>query len=137
MTKEQLAEKLNGREYSCEITKEECAEAKAAGLVVIFGYSDDNVEFRGAVFDEVGIYGSGTLNVSRNGALPAHKDCDCEFCGYHEKAAKCATIEVEFDTADSAWEFTTSIPHAVFSIVEAGEPYSKGIVLSIEDLPAL
>ena len=41
MTKEELAATLNGREYNHEITKEEEAEARENGLVVIFGASDD------------------------------------------------------------------------------------------------
>lgn len=50
---------LNGREYGDEITREEEAMAKAHGLVVVFGYSDDNMEFCGAITDEVGCYDGG------------------------------------------------------------------------------
>ena len=49
-----FAEKLGTRQIGKEITKEEEAEAKAAGLVVVFGYSDDGTEFRGAIRDEAG-----------------------------------------------------------------------------------
>lgn len=49
MTKESLAAILNGRTYGDEITKEEEAQAKAAELVVIYGASDDLVEFGGAI----------------------------------------------------------------------------------------
>ncbi len=50
-TKEQLASRLTGREYGDEITEEEEAEAKASGLFVIFGASDDLCEIRLAVID--------------------------------------------------------------------------------------
>ena len=52
MTKEELAAKLNGREYLHEMTKEEEREARASGLVVIFGASYDIMELRGAVTDQ-------------------------------------------------------------------------------------
>lgn len=48
MTKEQMAALLNGREYGDEITRAEHQIARASGLVVVFGYSDDNMEVRGA-----------------------------------------------------------------------------------------
>ena len=49
MTKEQLAAKLNGREYGREITHEEADEARQSGLLVLFGASDDLVELRGKI----------------------------------------------------------------------------------------
>lgn len=47
MTAKELAEMLSGRKYGMEITSEEARAAKDAGLVVVYGYSDDNVEFAG------------------------------------------------------------------------------------------
>lgn len=60
MTKEELAARLDGREYGSEMTEDEEAEAKEAGLLVIFGYSDDSIEFRGAFHvdgGEIGCFG--------------------------------------------------------------------------------
>lgn len=54
MNAKEFAAMLNGREYRREITKAEEKEAKAAGLIVAFGASDDNLELRGAVDDEIG-----------------------------------------------------------------------------------
>ena len=56
MTMETLAAILDGREIGSEITKAEADQAKAAGLVVVFGASDDLMEFRGAIYDEIGCY---------------------------------------------------------------------------------
>ena len=140
MNKEQLAEKLNGREYSNEITKEECAEAKEAGLVVIYGYSDDNIELSGAIQDEIGMYGGGELKIHRGGVIGNHKHCECEHCGYQEKANKCAAIQAIWGDSDSspyAWRFETKIPHATFEIFEDGELWAQGIVISVDDLPKL
>lgn len=141
MTKEQLAEKLNGRHYACEITPNEAIEAKASGLVVIFGYSDDNIELEGAIRDEIGLYGGGELKIHSTGVLQGHqRHCECDFCGYQEKASKCATIKAIWgDSIDKqyAWRFETKIPHATFEIFEDGELWAQGIVISVDDLPKL
>jgi len=41
LTAKQWAERLNGREYRRELTKEEEAALAEAGIVVMFGRSDD------------------------------------------------------------------------------------------------
>ena len=54
MTAKELAEILSGREVGEEIIWGEERDIKDAGLVVVYGYSDDNVELCGAINDEVG-----------------------------------------------------------------------------------
>jgi len=49
----EFAEKLNGREYRKEITKDEEILAKENNLLVLFWYSDDNMEARGVINDEI------------------------------------------------------------------------------------
>ena len=49
MTKESLAALLNGREIGNEIEHGEAKAAKEHGLVVVYGYSDDGMEVRGAI----------------------------------------------------------------------------------------
>ena len=46
--------KLRICEYRYELTKEQEKEAKELGLVVVFGASDDLMEFRGALDEEFG-----------------------------------------------------------------------------------
>ena len=50
----EFANRLSGREYMSEISAEEEREAREKGLVIVFGYSDDCIEFRGAIDDELG-----------------------------------------------------------------------------------
>ena len=55
MTLYEFANGLNGRSYDSEImTTFEEKRAKELGFVVVFGYSDDNAEFRGAYEEEKG-----------------------------------------------------------------------------------
>lgn len=142
LTKEELAAKLNGREYMNEITKAEAAEAKAAGLIVIFGYSDDNVELRGAIHEEVGAYDGTTLHISHTGALQGdidslldERDKDGLESYFRAKAAGTHEVEALWSAdPDYSWTFKTGVPHATFEIVEGGEKFCRGIVIEVADL---
>ena len=138
MTKETLAATLNGRQMGDEITPEECAQAKAASLVVIYGASDDLVEFRGAIRDEAYPGENGIVIIHRGGILDTHEDCDCPHCNFAEKAAKCATIKALWcEEPDWPWTYQTNLPHASFEVLEEGDKYCRGIVIDIRDLPVL
>lgn len=137
MTRDELANLLNGREYAREIATEECATAKANGLVVAFGASDDLAEFRGAIDDEAGAGEGTTVLVHAKGILPSHEGrCECAFCGYESMAAKCAKIHFRWcKTEDRSWTIETDIPCSRFTIVKDSGPFSDGIVFNVSDLP--
>jgi len=133
MTKEELAAKLNGREYGSILSHQEGMDAERDGLVVVFGYSDDNVEFRGAIYDEVDAYDGTTVKINRRGVVQRHT-CDCKYCGYKGPGGekiKAQWCEVEW----YSWTFETEIPHATFDIMEDGETFCRGIVIDVRDLP--
>ena len=144
MDKEQLAVQLDGREYGSEITKDEEAQAKAAGLVVVFGYSDDNVELRGAIHDEIGAYDGTTLRICLAGLLPHWPDDGGDQWSEQEaeeyflkKHAGFQTIEAVWSPADmpsTSWRYNTAIPHATFNVMEDGEIYCRGIVFALADV---
>lgn len=136
MTKEKLAKELNGREYLDEISDLESKTAKDAGLIVIFGYFDDCIEIRGAISDELSAYGGKVFYMNREKAFPVEHRCECEFCGFEDAAAKSASVEALWAAENGySWTFKTAIPHATFEIVEDGNPFCRGIVFSVEDLP--
>lgn len=135
MNAKSLAALLDGREYRNEITKQEAAAAKAAGLVVVFGASDDLVELRGAVDDEIGAY-EGTMLYFNSAGLLANECHDG--CPYYEDIqGKAVTVDVLWQ-ADPFyyWTYKTEIPHETFKITEDGQPYCKGIVFALKDVPA-
>ena len=111
MTLKEFASLLDGREYGCEITPDEEALAKELGFVVVFGYSDDNAELRGAINDEIGCFDGGILE---------HDDLP-------------NTIYADWcpEDIDCAWAYGTSIPHEKFYIYDHGELYCVGIVCDI------
>jgi hypothetical protein len=135
MNAQELAAMLNGREYGEEITDAEEAAAKAHGLVVLFGYSDDNMEFRGAIDDEVGCCDGGEAFLTRDGLL--QNECPDVDCPYFAKLLKSAAkIEAVWDTDGYSWVYRTDIPHATFEVMEGAEKFCRGIVFALEDVKA-
>lgn len=138
---EAFAARLSGRQYREEITNAEAREAEAAGLVVVFGASDDLMEFRGAVYDEVDCYGGGLVRVDAKGIVRklAADDLDEEELDLDELSAhiaryKCArTIKALWCEGSTGWCYETDIPHATFRIVEGAEYYCDGIVFRLAD----
>lgn len=131
-----LAAKLDFREYTKEITQPEAESAKRDGLVVVFGASDDLMEFRGAIHDEISA-SDGTEACLTSAGL-VENDCDNDDCPHFKRAKKAATKirAVWHDDGGHSWTFETDIPHATFEIVEDGSPYCRGIVFALRDLPA-
>lgn len=105
MTIYEFASNLNGRESGNEIQRIEEEEAQALGFVIVFGYSDDNAEFRGVINDEVGCFDGGRIYENGDDYI------DAVWCD-----------------GDYSWTYNTNIAHATFDIYEHGEKYCKGIV---------
>ena len=138
MNTKQLAAQLNGREYTAEITSDEAKQAKAAGLVVVFGASDDLMELRGAIYDEADCYDGGSILIDTKGVTPSWEsasESEESAKDYFERKAKARTIEALWAKEGGySWTYKTDIPHETFEIVEDGEPYCRGIVFSLSDL---
>jgi len=136
MTKEEAAVALNGCEIGEEGSKELFAQMKADGLVAVFGASDDLMEFRGAVHDEVGCYGGGTAYMTERGLFTAI--CEDGSCPHEKQRREYATkIEANWDDGHGfAWTYNTDIPHAKFIVNEGDELYCEGIVFALSDVPA-
>jgi hypothetical protein len=140
MTPKELAEKLNGIEYRIQFDQALIDAAQANGIVIVYGQSDDLMEFRGAINDEIGAYEGTTAWVTREGlaisfeqALNDGKDALRE---YFKKEDCCTGIRALWAEEDGiSWTFKTEIPHETFMIVEDGEPYCRGIVFALKDVP--
>ena len=130
---------LDGVEYGQETARLKPAldEMKQDGIVVVYGESDDLVEFDGAICDEAGAWGGTTVYVNQIGLFP---DPPCEnaigFCAYFRNCIKgCKTIQALWCAEDGyAWTFKTDIPHATFDVLEDGKPYCRGIVFALSDV---
>lgn len=134
MTAKELAALLNGREMGQEITPDAVKQAKAHGLVVVFGASDDNMEFRGAIYDEISCFNGGTAYLTPAGLLK--NDCSDDECPHFVKLRdKAATIHAGWCEEEGySWTYSTEIPHETFEIMEDGEPFCRGIVFALADV---
>lgn len=137
LTATALAAMLDGRQYGDEITKDEEKLAAEAGLVVVFGYSDDNVELRGAIDAEVSAF-NGTI-VRLDGADVLENDCENEACPHFERAsARAPFFRALWDApgAGAAWTFDVRWPHATFRVMEDGDLFCVGVVFALADVAA-
>ena len=127
----EFAKMLDGREYGSEITKNEERQAKDLGFVVVYGCSDDIVEFVGTITDEAGCFDGGEIFLDKNGVF---EECE-EQCKYSQTAkSKCHVIEAIWVKDGYSWVYKTKIPHATFDILEDGEKYCRGIVFEFSSL---
>jgi hypothetical protein len=138
MNIESLATSFNGSEYPFDVLPSVAALAKEEGVVIVFGASDDLMEFRGAIYDELGAYNGTTALVDAKGLLSRDEDDeDEEIADYVSRKRSAKSIEALWrKEGDYSWTFATDIPHATFNIVEDGELYCRGIVFSLKELGA-
>ena len=150
MTKEELATKLNGHKYCEEITEDEVQLAEDNNLVVIFGQSDDLMEFRGAINEEIGAWRGTSVLISKNGLverpdIESYSDREEELDEVYEKylnnkktARKVEAIWCPKDENGKiyvSWIYKTEIPYTTFDIIEDdGGLYCRGIVIDLKNL---
>jgi len=139
MTTQELATKLDGSEYPLRITPHVRGIAVASGLLIVYGASDDLVEFDGAWSDEGGVYNGGTVSIDREGIVPdfgsvEHEVSEVEKWMRRNKAA--AKVEALWCEEEGfSWTYKTDLPHVDFLVMEDGEPYCRGMVIALADLP--
>ncbi len=132
----EAAAALNGNQYSHEGSPELFREMGNNRLVAVFGGSDDLVELRGAIYDEVSAYEGAKFYVTPAGLL--ENECGNDRCPHFAKLEE-AAFEVEAlwcEEDDISWTYRTSIPHETFMIKEDDETYCRGIVFSLDNLTA-
>lgn len=130
ITAKEAAAQLDGNQYRQEGSRELFKRMKAAGLVAIFGASDDLMEIHGAVNDETG----GEAWFTPEGML--ENDCDNDRCPHFLKLKKQAASVEALWCKEPPFSFTykTDIPHETFIIMEDDEPYCRGIVFALADV---
>ena len=140
LTIQEVAKRMDGRGYCNELLRGEPLEFREAGIVVVYGRSDDLCEFDGAVSDEAGCNNGATIYLSRAG-LPNQEEFTEEFGwnGWARFQDRAANIEAVWcETVDGpSWTYKTAIPHETFRIMEDGEVYCVGIVFLLSDLPVV
>lgn len=130
-----FADKLTGRQIGDEITPKEIAEAKEYGFVIVFGASDDLMEFRGAIEDEASCYNGGEVFLNEKGLI--NRECEDDQCPHEARRirqAKNAIIANWDDGSGFSWTYEASMPHQTFEIFDENEKYCRGFVFAMADL---
>ncbi|WP_353175738.1 hypothetical protein [Delftia acidovorans] len=135
---------LHGMEYPLRIPKAITEAARANGIVIVYGASDDLMELEGAIHDEFGCYEGGTAKLDAKGLLQdwdsvkdrGDKDEITDWLA-REKAAKSITaIWGPSEPQGASWAYETAIPHATFDVMEDGGIYCRGLLIRVADLHA-
>ena len=111
--------------------------AKETGVVIVYGHSDDLIEFRGAIDDELGAWEGGIFLI-HNSAHPNVEKLDSTdlYRLSIEERRNCIF-------AKWPWHYKTDIPHKEFTVFydkpeddekEWTEIYCSGIIFSVKDL---
>lgn len=162
-TIEDVAKLLDGNEYGDELRNELainigdlCKENK---WVIVFGYSDDNVEIRGAIDDELGAWDGALLKLVNKGDFYLE---DCDEYGDEDATYKKATSTLFVDisenelkdiketgykntciiealwcpeNSDTSWQFNCKgAEYARFNIMEDEELYGECLVIDLSKL---
>ena len=126
----EFAKSINYIQYGHpQFTDREISIAKDNGFVIVYGASDDLMEFEGAIRDEGDCFEGGNAYFNRNGvSQDGTERANCI------KALWCDDSARDKNGVMFAWAYETDIPHETFTIYEDGEPYCRGIVFSIDDV---
>lgn len=148
ITKEQFAALITGNEYLEEMTREQETVAKDNNLLVLFGQSDDLLEMRGVIHDEVGAFEGGDYALVLDGELYAD---DEEENAYHKaKGNIVMPLSDDYNNDDNprlisvdwcpennpalSWCIFSNMPYASFTINRDGESFCEGIVIDLDEI---
>jgi len=131
ITIQEIAQRMNGKEFLHEMDGIDEKALRREGIVVVYGYSDDNIELRGAISEEIGA--PGFIHLTKDGLVENYcGNADCPY--FYAEIRKATPIHAIFDKDGYSWVFETTIPHETFEIMEDGEKYCRGIVFFLEDV---
>lgn len=149
ITKEEMAAIITGRKYPFRLSLQEKTIAKTSGLVVIYGVSDDLLEFEGVINELlVGAYDETiTATITKDGqiieSMIKSSDCDkhseCFFFKSWLQCQKTFTVASKWysDGSDYYRNVTASkLPVATFEIKnneDTNNIFCHGIVIDLNE----
>ena len=121
MNIKEWAEKLNNIEYPADEIWDMRKQFEEDGVVIVYGASDDLIEFEGAISDEGDCYNDEVFYLNKEGLTTSYSKNYVKVTHPHN-----GTVQFNYET---------NIPNVEwFNIVEDGELYCKGFVFNINDL---
>lgn len=145
ITAEELSTLFDGRQYLEEITEQEEKLAKENNLAVVFGASDDLLEFRGVFDDEFGATEEFWFNKEFK-IIADHEEIEIKQnhidlgfnnlykFNFHQKLENKITQEWCPVDIDTSWRISANFTHHTFNIYDNEKLYCIGIVFHINDL---
>ena len=120
MNTKEWAEKLNNIEYPADEIWDMRKQFEEDGVVVVYGASDDLIEFEGVIQDEGDCYNDKVFYLNKEGLTTSYSKNYVKVTHPHD-----GTVQFNYET---------NIPCEWFNVVEDGELYCKGFVFNINDL---
>lgn len=114
-------------QYGDGIPKAIQEEAASGSLIICYGYSDDLIEFRGAIDDEGGCYDGGIVTFNNGGISQDERELE-----YKIEAIWCPKNAA--GVAYSEWDYKAEFPMYNFNIYDGNNLYCVGKVFSLEDV---
>lgn len=136
MTKEELADLLNWRDFRYALAPDIVKQASASGLIIICGDSDDLTLVRGARTAEFVTWPGRCFLLDYEGAfpLPEHEAPEHQALNMHRFQAAKKVVSIWANSTPS-WKIYTDCPHARFMLMdEDGNPFSDSVVINMDDL---
>jgi hypothetical protein len=150
MTVKEWAKKISGFEYPADELDNLNKEMAADGIIIAHGASDDLLEFRGVIYDEVGAWEGTEVRISSRGkgtAFIFDEEENQDSFEFNQKeivamqqvkaiwSPRCRDVEDnESGEAFASWLIETEIPHETFDIMEDGELFCWGVVLHVDNI---
>ncbi len=124
---------LQGSQYPLEVDPNLMKDIIESRIVIVFGHSDDVMEFDGAITDEVYAYNGGIAYLDEHGLII--NKCNEYECPYFlEKQKNSATIEAIYNVDGYFWKYKTGIYHETFDILKGKNKYCQGIVFNLAQI---
>ena len=146
MTAKEWAKKLNNTEYrNWDKQRRFDADLARDGLIVIAGESDDLLEFYGAIDYEAQAWGGTVVRIGRyeKGKNVVFRVVEHNKYfggdGYDmQDANKIYRVRAVWCPDDmpknTSWKIDSEVPHETFDIVEGGDIFCRGIIISVDNL---
>ena len=112
-----FAKEIDGFEYPARELSIAGDKAKENNFVIIYGMSDDLLEIRGVIDDEIGAW-DGVKIILGTGGVSVN------------------AVWSPKDKPDTSWEILVDCPHEKFHIMEDGDIYCIGVVIHSDALDA-
>lgn len=137
------AGQLTGREYPFTMTNDEKKRAQDDDIVIVYGLSDDLLEFEGAIYDECGAWNGTTVRLCPEGIYDTNsmfwKKIESGLSYSSEQIMKMPVIEAVWcpqvdNVCWASWEIRTNMKHMKFDIMEDGKLYCRGIIFHINEI---